>query len=130
MLPCKGPGMAVASTILMICPAAFGFNEETAANNYFQLNPGTPKEELQEKALHEFNKMVQTLRDHDIDVMVIDDTNEPAKPDAVFPNNWLSTSADGLVNIFPLFAPNRRPEKRDDIINILSEKFVVKEVKT
>jgi hypothetical protein len=112
----------------MIRPAAFGFNEETAANNYFQSNPGISKEELQQKALKEFDNMVKTLRSHDINVMVIDDTKEPAKPSAIFPNNWLSTSPDGLVYVYPMFAPSRRLEKRDDILKMLADKFIVKDV--
>jgi hypothetical protein len=112
----------------MIRPAAFGFNEETAVNNYFQSNPVINKEELQQRALLEFDNMVQTLRNHDIDVVVIDDTKEPAKPDAIFPNNWLSTSPDGIVTIFPMYAPSRRLEKRDDIIKILADKFIVKDL--
>lgn len=112
----------------MVRPAAFGFNEETAANNYFQSNPGIDKKQLQQKALAEFDNMVQTLRQHDITVWVIDDTSEPAKPDAIFPNNWLSTSPSGTVAVFPLYAPNRRTEKRDDILNQLAKNFVVKEV--
>lgn len=115
----------------MIRPAAFGFNEETAANNFFQSNPGISQEApiaigVQQKALMEFDNMVQTLRNHDVDVLVIDDTKEPAKPDAIFPNNWLSTSPDGLVAVFPMYAPNRRPEKRDDILKMLADKFEVK----
>lgn len=120
--------MPLASTILMIRPAAFGFNEETAGNNYFQSNPATSKDELQQRAVLEFDIMVQTLRNHDVDVMVIGDTKEPAKPDAIFPNNWLSTSPDGIITVFPLYAPNRRPEKRDDILKMLSDEFVVKDV--
>lgn len=112
----------------MVQPAAFGFNEETAANNYFQSNPGIDKKQLQQKALAEFDNMVQTLRQHDITVWVIDDTSEPAKPDAIFPNNWLSTSPSGTVAVFPLYAPNRRTEKRDDILDQLAKRFVVKEV--
>lgn len=112
----------------MIRPAAFGFNEETAANNYFQSNPEISKDELQQKALKEFDSMVQTLRSHDIDVMVIEDTKEPAKPSALFPNNWLSTSPDGIIAVFPMYASNRRLEKRDDILKMLAEKFVVKDV--
>lgn len=111
--------MPLASTILMIRPAAFGFNEETAANNYFQNNPGLDEKSLQQKALKEFDNMVQTLRNHDVDVVVIDDTAEPAKPDAIFPNNWLSTSPDGIVSVFPMYAPSRRPEKRGDILQQL-----------
>jgi hypothetical protein len=117
----------------MIRPAAFGFNEETAINNYFQSNPVISKEApiaigVQQKALKEFDNMVQILRNHDIDVIVIDDTKEPLKPSAIFPNNWLSTSPDGIVAVFPMYAPNRRLEKRDDILKILAEKFVVKDV--
>jgi hypothetical protein len=120
--------MPLASTILMVRPAAFGFNEETAANNYFQSNPGISKEELQQKALREFDNMVEVLRSHDINVLVIEDTKEPAKPDALFPNNWLSTSPDGTVAVFPMYAPNRRTEKRDEILQQLAREFVVKDV--
>lgn len=120
--------MLLASTILMIRPVAFGFNEETAVNNLFQTKPGSDQKDLQQKALIEFDNMVQTLRNHDIDVMVIDDTKEPPKPDAIFPNNWLSTSPDGIVYVYPMFAPSRRPEKRDDILKTLAEKFIVKDV--
>jgi hypothetical protein len=112
----------------MIRPAAFGFNEETAANNYFQTNPGIGKEVLQQKALAEFDNMVQLLRNEEIDVLVIDDTKEPPKPDALFPNNWLSTSPNGTVSVFPMYAPNRRAEKRDDILQQLARHFVVKDV--
>jgi len=125
--------MSLTSTILMIRPAAFGFNEETAANNYFQSDLNNSKEapialRVQQKALAEFDKMVYMLRNNDIDVLVIDDTIEPAKPSAIFPNNWLSTSPEGIVAVFPMYAPNRRPEKRDDILKMLAEKFLVKDV--
>lgn len=120
--------MPLASTILMVRPAAFGFNTETAGNNYFQTNPGTSKEELQQTALAEFDNMLQTLRNHSIHVIVIEDTKEPAKPDAVFPNNWLSTTPEGLVIVFPMYASNRRAEKRDDILEQLAKEFVVKDV--
>ena len=120
--------MPLATTILMVRPAAFGFNEETAANNYFQSNPDISKEELQQRALNEFDNMVQTLRSHDINVLVIEDTKEPAKPDAIFPNNWLSTSPDGVVSVFPMYAPNRRIEKRDEILEQLAATFVIRDV--
>ena len=120
--------MPPASTILMIRPAAFGFNEETAANNYFQSNPGIGKEDLQQKALAEFDNMVQTLRSHDINVLVIEDSKEPAKPDAIFPNNWLSTSPDGIVSVFPMYAHNRRIEKRNDIVEQIAKEFVIRDV--
>ena len=120
--------MPTASTILMIRPAAFGFNEETAYNNFFQTNPLISQEQVQQKALQEFDQMVAVLRNHDIDVIVINDTPEPAKPDAIFPNNWLSTSPSGMIYVYPMYASNRRSEKREDILKMLSEKFIVNDV--
>ncbi|MEO5947674.1 MAG: arginine deiminase-related protein [Chitinophagaceae bacterium] len=117
--------MAITSTILMVRPAAFGFNAETAANNFFQSNPKTGKEELQQKALDEFDNMVALLRKNGVTVIVIEDTEMPAKPDAIFPNNWLSTSPNGTLIVYPMFAPNRRTEKRDDIVQQLSKEFAV-----
>ncbi len=111
----------------MIRPAAFGFNAETAANNYFQHQPPGTKD-VQAIALAEFDRMVKILRGHGIDVVVIDDTAEPAKPDAIFPNNWLSTSPQGIISVFPMYAPNRRAEKRDDILQALAKDFVVKDL--
>jgi len=120
--------MQITDTILMIRPAAFSFNRETAANNYFQQEPSFPSGELQQKALEQFDAMVDELRKENIDVIVIDDTTEPIKPDAIFPNNWLSTNEDGIVSVFPMFAPSRRLEKRDDILQSLSENFIVNDV--
>ena len=120
--------MPIASTILMIRPAAFGFNEETAYNNFFQSKPSISKDKLQLKALQEFENMVKTLESHDINVIVIDDTKEPVKPDAIFPNNWLGTSPEGIISVFPMYAPNRRPEKRKDILKTVKEQFIVKNV--
>jgi hypothetical protein len=120
--------MPLASTILMVRPAAFGFNTETAANNFFQSRSSLTAEQLQQKAVQEFDNMVATLRSRDINVFVIDDTKEPAKPDAIFPNNWLSTSPDGIVSVFPMYAPNRRLEKRDDILDLLAQRFVVNDL--
>jgi hypothetical protein len=120
--------MPVSSTILMIRPAAFSFNKETAANNFFQADPGTNADDIQQKVLNEFDNMVGLLRAQDIEVIVIEDTKEPPKPDAIFPNNWLSTSPEGIISVFPLYASNRRTEKRDDIIDIIQEKFIVKDL--
>jgi hypothetical protein len=120
--------MPIASTILMIRPAAFGFNKETATTNFFQSNLSFSQEQLQKKVIGEFDSMVQILKSHDINVIVIEDTKEPAKPDAIFPNNWFITSPEGIVSIFPMYAPNRRPEKRDDILKMLGEQFEVKDV--
>ena len=112
----------------MVRPAAFGFNTQTAANNYFQSNPAVSSDEIQQNALIEFDNMVQTLRSHDITVLVIEDSKEPPKPDAIFPNNWLSTSPDGIVSVFPMYAPNRRTEKRDEILEQLARQFIIRDV--
>ena len=119
--------MQITNTLLMIRPAAFGANEETAASNFFQsTGTKTDPRSIRQSALKEFEKMVELLRQHEINVLVIDDTPTPVKPSAVFPNNWLSTSPEGIVSVFPMYAANRRPEKRDDILKMLAEKFVVK----
>lgn len=121
--------MQITDTILMIRPAAFGPNEETASTNFFQSFPAkSNQQELQQLALAEFDGMVETLRKHGINVWVIDDTPAPAKPSAIFPNNWLSTSPGGIVSVFPMYSANRRFEKRDDILRMLAEKFVVNDV--
>jgi hypothetical protein len=121
--------LQITDTILMIRPAAFDVNKETAATNFFQstdqkINPQT----IQQSALKEFNNMVELLRENDINVLVIEDTPTPVKPSAVFPNNWLNTSSEGIISVFPMYASNRRPEKREDILKLLAEKFVVKNV--
>jgi hypothetical protein len=120
--------MPLTSTILMVRPAAFGFNAETAANNYFQSNPDISKQEIQQRALTEFNLMAETLRSHDINLVIIDDTKVPPKPDAIFPNNWLSTSPDGVLAVFPMYAPNRRAEKREEILQYIAKEFLVRDL--
>src|SRR6185503_8031753 len=121
--------MQITDTILMVRPAAFGPNEETSSTNFFQSSPGhLDRSEIQRSALNEFNNMVDLLKKHDINVLVIDDTPTPIKPSAIFPNNWISTSPEGIVSVFPMYAANRRAEKRDDILKILAEKFIVKDL--
>ncbi len=117
--------MQITDTILMVRPASFGYNAETAANNYFQNEPGGSGNSIQQQALHEFDQMVDTLKQHGISVVVIEDTKEPSKPDAIFPNNWLVTTPSGTLAIFPMFASNRRLEKRDDILHMLRDQFEV-----
>lgn len=113
----------------MIRPAAFGANEETAMTNFFQSKDAEINSQaIQQSVLKEFDNMVELLRTNDINVLVINDTPAPVKPSAVFPNNWLSTSPEGIVSVFPMYAANRRPEKRDDILKMLAEKFVVKDL--
>ncbi|RYZ21683.1 MAG: amidinotransferase [Chitinophagaceae bacterium] len=116
-----------ASRILMVRPAAFSFNAETAVNNHFQQNPGTGSG-LQQQALREFDAMVATLSAAGIEVFVVPDTPEPAKPDAVFPNNWISTTSDGRIHLYPMFAPNRRTERRPGIVSLLQQTFRVDRV--
>ncbi|HYC39667.1 MAG TPA: arginine deiminase-related protein [Chitinophagaceae bacterium] len=120
--------MPAASTILMIRPAAFAFNAETAANNFFQNEFGGSGELLQLRVLEEFDQMVSILRSKDIEVLVVDDTRDPPKPDAVFPNNWIATSPEGKIFVFPMFARSRRREKRADILELLAGQFRVADV--
>jgi len=120
--------MQITDTILMVRPAAFRFNPETAANNFFQNNTAVSQKKLQKKALQEFDLMVDALRKHDIEVIIINDTPEPKKPDAIFPNNWFNTTNKGIINVFPMFAQSRRAEKRDDILHSLSTKYFVNDV--
>jgi hypothetical protein len=119
--------MQCASRILMVRPAAFGYNEQTAVNNHFQ-QASLPAKDVQQKALAEFDAMVQTLAGAGIEVYVIPDTPEPPKPDAVFPNNWISTTADGRIHLYPMWAPNRRTERRKGIVDLLQRSFDVTRV--
>jgi hypothetical protein len=120
--------MQVTDTILMIRPAQFSYNPETAVTNHFQQQTTVSTEELQRLAAKEFDEMVHVLRSHDLDVFVIDDTSLPIKPDAIFPNNWISTNSSGVVSTFPMQAASRRLERREDIIERLKESFVVTDV--
>jgi len=116
--------MQTTNTVLMIEPIAFGFNEQTAVNNYFQVQQ---EGNVQGEALKEFNAFVEKLRAKGINVITIKDTLEPKTPDSI-PNNWVSFHADGKVVLYPMFAENRRLERRDDIINQIKEQFDVKEI--
>jgi len=117
--------MQTTDTVLMIEPIAFGFNEQTAVNNYFQVQQ---EGNVQEKALEEFNSFVEKLRSKGINVITVKDTIDPKTPDSIFPNNWVSFHQDGKVVLYPMFAKNRRLERRDDIINQIKEQFDVKEI--
>ena len=85
--------MQTTDTVLMIEPVAFGYNAQTAENNYFQVN--SENSETQEKALQEFKNFVEKLRSKGITVITVKDTLEPHKPDSIFPNNWVSFGSDG-----------------------------------
>lgn len=119
--------MQTTDTVLMIEPIAFGYNAETAKNNYFQVEQ--TGSDIQSKALAEFNTFVGKLREKGINVITIKDTLDPHTPDSIFPNNWVSFHKDGKVVLYPMFASNRRVERREDIIeNIQEQGFEVVEV--
>lgn len=109
------------STVLMIRPAGFESNPLTAASNRFQTRSAAPPEEQHALALREFDALVAALRDAGVEVIVIDDTREPHTPDAIFPNNWISTHADGRVVLYPMEAENRRTERRRDVVDHLTD---------
>jgi hypothetical protein len=111
----------------MVRPAAFAFNEQTAVSNAFQQTPGE-ESGISEKAVAEFDAMVAQLRAAGVDVWVIADTPEPVKPDAVFPNNWISTHSDGTIVLYPMCTPNRRLERRDDLVAQLRENYQVSRI--
>jgi len=111
--------MQSTNTILMIEPVAFGYNAQTAVNNYFQNNASN--EETQLKALQEFKELVEKLRSKGIQVITVQDTLSPHTPDSIYPNNWVSFHQDGRVSLFPMFAENRRTERREDILYRLRE---------
>lgn len=115
------------SIILMIRPVNFGFNEQTAGSNAFQ-NRNAEQSQVQEKALKEFDNLVRLLQDNGVEVIVIEDTLEPYKPDSIFPNNWVSFHNDGTIFLYPMMAENRRLERREDIIMLLENQFKIKQV--
>lgn len=108
-------------TLLMIEPVAFYYNAETAENNFFQQKPERTREEIQEQALKEFRSMVELLRSNHINVITVKDTELPHTPDSIFPNNWISMHSDGKIGFYPMFAENRRTERREDILEVLED---------
>ncbi len=115
---------------MMVRPANFGFNEETAGNNAFQTKDNSlTTNEVKEKAATEFDNFVKILRGCSVDVVVMEDSISPLKTDAVFPNNWFSTHEDGTMILYPMYSPNRRLERDENIIRALENDFkVVKKV--
>lgn len=111
------------SSILMVRPASFGFNSQTAASNAFQ---SSAVHSTQQKALSEFDAMVEKLKANNINVIVVQDEPEPPKPDAIFPNNWISFHHDGAVVLYPMLAENRQWERRNGVLEVIKTKFQVK----
>ncbi|RAR74332.1 hypothetical protein CLV55_102268 [Flavobacterium aciduliphilum] len=118
------------NSILMIRPISFRMNEQTAVNNYYQkVLDGLTPDTVNAKAQEEFDAFVKKLRAVGVDVTVVEDTLTPDTPDSIFPNNWISFHENGDVILYPMFAENRRAERREDILDILEEKgFVINEI--
>lgn len=108
----------------MVRPHSFRKNEETATNNHYQrdIAQASP-EEIIERAQEEFDGLVDQLKAAGVEVVVFDEAEPHETPDALFPNNWVSTHADGTVALYPMFAPNRRTERREDIPLVLEHQF-------
>jgi len=106
-----------AAAVLMVRPARFGCNPQTAPSNAFQVKPGAaPRDDPQEAALREFHGLASALERAGVQVLIAPDSDEPPKPDAIFPNNWVSFHHDGTVALYPMLAPNRRWERRDEVL--------------
>jgi len=118
------------NTILMIRPINFRMNEQTAVNNYYQkvLDNLLP-EKVHAKALYEFDTFVNKLKNIGVEVIVVNDSEAHDTPDSIFPNNWISFHEDGLVALYPMFAENRRFERREDLLDLLEEKgFIINQI--
>lgn len=112
--------------ILMVRPANFGFNTETAANNAFQTDDKSLTiNEIQTRAVQEFDKMVEILRGRAVHVLIGEDSLSPVKTDAIFPNNWLTSHEDGTMILYPMFAPSRRSERSEAIQEQVQNAFKV-----
>ncbi len=114
----------------MVRPVQFGFNEQTAGSNEFQDRDfaNESRHLAQEQALQEFEQMTSQLTAAGVELVVYDDTASPYTPDSIFPNNWVSFHQSGKVVLYPMMAPNRRAERRMEIIEDLSKSFHVEEI--
>lgn len=119
----------ITNTILMIRPVSFHKNEETAVNNYFQSDLDISVNDINKQAQFEFDIFVSKLKEIGIQVIVIEDTDEPETPDAVFPNNWISFHSNGDIALYPMYAKNRRLERREDVLDVIeSYDFVISNI--
>jgi hypothetical protein len=116
------------NSVLMVRPCQFYPNPETAADNVFQARVDCAADALSELARQEFDTAVQTLHAAGVNLHVFEDTAEPEKPDAVFPNNWISTHHDGRIALFPMYSARRRRERRWDIVEELRKHYRVTDV--
>jgi hypothetical protein len=120
----------ITNTVLMIRPAQFRMNEQTSVNNYYQkdLENALP-EAVNKMAVKEFDAMVKKLKKAGIKVIVVKDTKEFDTPDSIFPNNWISFHANGTIGLYPMFAENRRLERKESVLEAVeAEGFIVKNV--
>lgn len=116
----------ITDTIMMVRPAHFGFNEETAANNAFQSKEGAENSSsIEAAAIEEFDNFVATLRQYGVLVEVVQDNADVRKPDAIFPNNWISFHEDGTIITYPMFAPLRRKERRESVVEDFAKRYKV-----
>ncbi len=113
---------------MLVKPRSFGYNAETAVNNAFQAAPQQAPEVVVRKAINEFDTFASRLRSKGVKVLVFEDTSTPVKPDAVFPNNWVSFHPDGTVVLYPMFAANRRHERRADILDELKGEYTISRI--
>lgn len=114
---------------MMIRPVAFYMNEQTAVNNYYQQQEeGSTEDQIQAEAEAQFDGFVEKLCAEGVQVTVFQDTKEPSTPDSIFPNNWISFHEDGVIRLYPMYAENRRVERREDIISSLKDSFDVSDV--
>lgn len=118
--------MQTTSKLLMVRPAHFAFNEQTAENNLFQQK--TDQTVVADNAIIEFDASVKLLKSNDVDVTVVQDTADPWTPDSIFPNNWFSSHFSGELVLYPMFAENRRLERKQSVINLLKRDFNHKKV--
>lgn len=115
-MPERGRPAQSAAAVLMVRPASFGFNPQTAASNAFQHAGAVQRGAREATVLDEFDGVSGALRAAGVNVLIAADTPEPVKPDAIFPNNWVSFHHDGTVALYPMLAPNRRLERREEIL--------------
>ena len=114
----------ITNNIMMIKPVGFRYNEQTASNNYYQkVLDDLTDEQIQERALSEFNRIVEKLQNIGVNVVIIEDTKSSDTPDSIFPNNWMSSHTNGIICLFPMFAENRRKERREDVFDSLVDEF-------
>jgi len=120
----------ITNTVLMIRPIQFRMNEQTSVNNYYQKTPeNTLPEAVNIMAVKEFDALVRKLKKAGIHVIVVKDTKEFDTPDSIFPNNWISFHANGTIGLYPMFAENRRLERKESVLEAVeAQGFVVKNV--